>query len=121
MVEVDRDQLLLGVGEHGALERGKALRTLPGRDRTHLLFAEALLTQGLAMLGEDELTAPGKAGPGLSEFAEPGIEPALRALVEDKARDRVAKDVGDQGEDRPPVPGSSGRGPGLGDGVARPE
>ena len=70
------------------------------------------------MLGEHELATSRETGPRLPELTQLGVERSLWALVERKAGDRVAKDVGNQCENGPPVTGSARGRPGLGDGIA---
>ncbi len=57
-------------------------------------------------------------GPRLAELAQRRVEQPLRAAVEGEAAHAVAEDVGDEGEDGPPVAGRAGGRPGLGDRVA---
>ena len=65
------------IGEHGAFQRAETVCDRPMGDGGDLVFGQADIAAGLAMLREDELRADGKAGANLAKFAQFRIELAV--------------------------------------------
>ena len=83
-----------------------------------LFVRDAGVAGGLAVLREDELAFAGEARADEGKLALVRRERARPRVEEREAGLRVGEDVGDEGEDGPPVAGRAGSGAGLGHGVA---
>ncbi len=108
----------VGVGEDGALGGVEDVGGLPGGDGGELFFWDSGGAGGFAVLGVDELAGAEVAGADEGEFALEGGERPAAAGEEGEAVLSVDEDVGNEGEDGPPVAWGTGCGAGLGDGVA---